>query len=149
MSIICSFFGHRTVREDIRARLYTEIERHITEKNTDTFYVGGYGQFDGMAESILHEIKERRPHISVYLVLAYMPAGTDKESRGKHHLAIYPEGLESVPRKFAITRRNRWIVEQSDYIVGYVSTSWGGAYDALEYAKRKHKCVINLAEGVK
>ncbi len=146
MSIICSFFGHRHVSDGIRAGLYAEIEKHITENKTDTFYVGGYGQFDALAAVILHEMKERYPHISVYRILAYMPTEADGESYGKQHPTLYPEGLETVPRKFAITHRNRWMVRQSDYIIGYVLTGYGGAYEALKYARQQHKCVVNLAE---
>jgi len=146
LAIVCSFFGHRDAGDHIHTALAAEIERHITEYHADTFYVGGYGQFDGMADRILYDMKDRWPHISVYRILAYLPTGVDKNSAEKQHPTIYPEGLETVPRQFAITRRNRWIVEQSEYIIGYVCTSWGGAHEALEYAKRKGKSVINLAE---
>jgi len=149
MAVICSFFGHRNVSESIRAGLYAEIERHITEEKADTFYVGGYGRFDGMAAVILHEIKEKYPHISVYRILAYMPTNADRETYGKQHPTLYPEGLELVPRKFAIAHRNRWIVQQSDHVIGYVKSSYGGAYEALKYARQQHKNITNLAEGVK
>jgi hypothetical protein len=146
MSIICSFFGHRNVSDNLRPALYAEIEKHITDKKVDTFYVGGYGQFDGLASGILHELKERYQHISVYRVLAYMPTDADKDTNGKQHPTLYPEGLETVPRKFAITHRNRWMVQASDYIIGYVQTSYGGACDALKYAEQQHKNITNLAQ---
>lgn len=147
--MICSFFGHRNISNSIRPMLYSEIKNHITDKNVDTFYVGGYGHFDAMASGILHELIEQYPHISVYHILAYIPTGTNKEYCRNQHTTLYPEGLEFVPRKFAITHRNRWMVQQSDCIIGYVQTSYGGAYEALEYAKRKNKSVNNLAEGVR
>jgi hypothetical protein len=49
-----------------------------------------------------------------------------------------------VPSKFAIIKRNEWIVEQSDLIVVYCLRSFGGAYNALKYAKRKNKKIIEL-----
>ena len=144
MPIICSFFGHREISQNIEPELYTEIERHITEKNVDTFYTGGYGAFDFMTEKILNDIKKQFPHISVYRILAYVPAVTDMKNNQKQPLTIYPEGLELVPKRFAITYRNRWMVEWSDYIIGYTANNYGGAYDALKYAGHNKKIITNL-----
>jgi len=143
LPIVCSFFGHRSVYENIRPALYAEIERHITEKNVNTFYVGGYGGFDGMASDILDEIKKRYPKISVFRILAYVPGKKYIEDK---YPTILPEGVELVPPRYAITHRNRWIVQESDYIIAYVQTSYGGAYDALKYARHKGKQTVNLAE---
>ena len=57
-----------------------------------------------------------------------------------------PEGMEFVPKKFAIAHRNRFVVNKSDYIITYVRKTWGGAYEAMQYAKRKKKQVVNLAD---
>ena len=147
MSYICSFFGHRDIYDsDIKTALSIEIARHIAEYNVDTFYVGGYGDFDAMAVGILYEMKERYPHISTYRILAYLPTKSEGENYGKLFPTLFPEGLELVPRKFAISHRNRWIVNQSDYIIAYVAVSYGGAYEALKYAKQKKSAVVNLAD---
>jgi len=145
MSVVCSFFGHRDISSAVRPILYKEIERHIFEKSADTFYIGGYGGFDNMASGILKEMKEKYPHISISLILAYIPTGPDLKIR-THYDTLYPEGLEIVPQKYAITHRNRWIVENSDYVIAYVKSSYGGAYTALKYARQKKKCFVNLAE---
>jgi len=145
MSVICSFFGHRHVSDTIRPLLYKEIERHIIEKNVDTFYIGGYGDFDNMASDVLKEMKEKYPHISISLILAYIPTGPDLRIK-THYDTLYPEGLEFAPKKYAITYRNRWVAETSDYMIAYVALSSGGAYEALKHAKRKNKITINLAE---
>lgn len=59
---------------------------------------------------------------------------------------IFPEGLELVPRRFAITHRNRWMVDQADYVVAYVDHNYGGAAQTLKYAKGKGtKQILNLA----
>ena len=145
MATVCSFFGHRDVGEQIRPALAAEIERHITEHGVDTFYVGGYGNFDNMAAGVLREMKGRYPHISVFRILAYLPTD-NKETGGDQTPTIFPDGLELVHPRYAITHRNRWIVEASDYIIAYVKSGYGGAYDALKYAKRKQKTVVNLAD---
>jgi len=48
--------------------------------------------------------------------------------------------------KGAITKRNRFMVEQCDLVIAWVNHEGGGAYDALKYAKKLHKDIINLCE---
>jgi len=141
------FFGHRDVNIKIRPALYAEIERHITQHKITTFYVGNHGNFDCMSVGILNELKRKYAHIEIVLVCAYLT--TKKKTKYEMNLydsTLYPEGLEDVPQRFAITYRNRWMVEQSDCLIAYVRTSYGGAYTALQYAKRKNKRVTNLAD---
>ena len=146
MNTVCSFFGHRNVSSTIKPVLHAEIENHIIEKNVNVFYVGGYGDFDAMTAGVLRELQNKYSHINIYHILAYIPGKKDEYNIDRDKNTIFPEGLEFVPRRFAITHRNRWIVEQSDYIIGYVLTSYGGAYEALKYAKGKNKSIINLAD---
>ena len=57
---------------------------------------------------------------------------------------VFPEGLESVPPRYAIDRRNRWMLDRSDYVVTYVRNPYGGAAKYKELAIKKHKTVIEL-----
>ena len=57
---------------------------------------------------------------------------------------VYPP-LETVPRRFAISHRNRWMVEVSDVVVAYVLHDWGGAATTLRYAKQKKKKILLFA----
>ena len=144
---ICCFFGHRHTPDKIKPLLYAEIEKHIVEKNVNVFYVGGYGDFDAMSAAALRELQREYPYIRVHRILAYIPGKKDEYHSDSYENTLYPDGLEFVPRKFAITHRNRWIVERSDYIIAYVLLG-GGAYEALKYAERKNKSIVNLAESV-
>ena len=58
---------------------------------------------------------------------------------------VYPP-LEQVSLKFAISKRNEWMISQSDLVIAYVEHSFGGAYQGLHYAQRKGKRIVNLAE---
>ena len=49
-----------------------------------------------------------------------------------------------MPLRFAISYRNKWMIEQSDYVVTYVNHSWGGAAQFKELAEKKGKTVIEL-----
>lgn len=56
---------------------------------------------------------------------------------------IIPESVDGVYHKYAITAKNRWMVERSDLVLAYVHHR-GGAYSAVKYAERLNKKVINL-----
>ena len=57
---------------------------------------------------------------------------------------MLPEGIESVHPHYAISWRNNWMLKQSDYVVTYITHTYGGAYRYAEKARRQKKVVINL-----
>ncbi|MCQ2440539.1 MAG: hypothetical protein MJ076_01410 [Clostridia bacterium] len=57
---------------------------------------------------------------------------------------IYPDGLEKVPRKFAIDRRNRMMIDWSNIVIIYVCYPFGGSAKFREIAEKKGKEIINL-----
>ena len=54
--------------------------------------------------------------------------------------------LSGVNPKSAITKRNRWMVENSDFIVTYVCRDFGGAYSAKKYALKIGKKIFEINE---
>ena len=138
------FFGHRDVTHDIRAKLQFIIEQLRTEEQIYNFYVGHQGQFDSMVYSILKELKVKYPHIRYTVVLAYMPDEHIKEVYGED--TLYPDGLETVPRRFAISKRNDWMIQHSGYAVCYVHKITGGAAKFREKAEKKGLRVIDVLD---
>ena len=136
------FFGHRDVTHDIRTKLQSIIEQLITEEQINSFYVGHQGQFDSMVRSVLKELKVKYPHIRYTVVLAYMPDEHIKEVYGED--TLYPDGLETVPRRFAISKRNDWMIQHSGYAVCYVHKITGGAAKFREKAEKKSLKVIDV-----
>jgi hypothetical protein len=57
---------------------------------------------------------------------------------------MLPEGIETIHPRYAISWRNNWMIKQSDYVVNYITHSWGGAFQYVEKAKRQKKNVINI-----
>ena len=131
----CCFFGHREVTHNIRDKLTSIIEKLITEDGVIDFYVGNQGQFDWMVYSVLKELKAKYPQIRYTVVLAYMPDEHIKELYGED--TLFPDGLESVPKKFAISKRNDWMIRQSGVVVCYVHKITGGAAKFREKAEKK------------
>ncbi len=115
----CKFFGHRDCPEMIKPRLREALVDLITNHDVDMFYVGHQGQFD-----------------------AYVPG--KKTEYDDYSDTMLPEGIESVHPHYAISWRNNWMLRESDYVVTYITHSWGGAYQYAEKARRQKKVVINL-----
>ena len=138
----CTFFGHRDCPEIIKSKLKELLIDLITNHNVDMFYVGNQGRFDAIVRSVLRELKNEYPQIHYAVVLAYMP-GKQTENND-YSDTMLPEGIETVHPRFAISWRNKWMIKQSDYVVTYITHSWGGAAQFAETAKKRQKAVINL-----
>lgn len=136
-----TFCGHREVQEPEKVRkwLYETVSGLIRE-GADVFYLGGYGGFDRMALSVVNKAKEAHPDVRAILVLPYLDRSMDLDA---YDGSVYPP-LEKVPRRFAISRRNRWMVDQADVVVAYVIHEWGGAATTLRYAEAKRKTIMRF-----
>ena len=138
----CCFFGHREVTHNIRDKLTAIIENLITETGVTEFYVGHQGQFDTIVYSVLKELKVKYPQIRYTVVLAYMPDEHIKEVYGGD--TLFPDGMENVPKKYAISKRNDWMIQHSDYAVCYVHKITGGAAKFREKAEKKGLRVVDI-----
>ena len=138
-----TFCGHNDVadREAVERWLYSVCSELIIQ-GADEFYLGGYGGFDHMCAAVLRELKRANPHIRLILVLPYLNSSILTDGYDE---TVYPP-LESVPRRFAISRRNEWMVMEGDAVVAYVTHGWGGAAKTLEYARRKKKKILLFGE---
>ena len=141
--MIVTFCGHREIAQttEVEEWLQTVI-RGLIEQGATTFYLGGYGAFDGLAASVLRKEKKNHPWIELILVLAYL---NGRQDAAGYDGSVYPE-LEKIPRRFAILHRNRWMVQSADVVVAYVLHDWGGAATTLRYAKQKRKRIISYSE---
>ena len=140
----CTFFGHRDCCELDADVLKGAIEALI-RNGVDTFYVGNQGQFDAMVFRALLALKKTYPHISVSVVLAYLPVKKE-ETEPYQDYSIYPEGLETGPKRFAIQRRNLWMIESAagGYCLCYIHHTWGGACKFARRAKSRGLVLVNL-----
>lgn len=141
----CCFFGHRDTPDSIRTKLKSEIESLIVRQNVKKFYVGNHGKFDLMVAGVLKEVKEQFPDIEYEIVLAYLPT-KKKDPLENTQPSVYPEGVEAVPKRFAIDFRNRWMLKNSNFCVAYINYSIGGAFKYFEKAQKRGLNVINLGD---
>ncbi len=132
----CFFIGSRHATIRIKEKLAEAIEKHITEYGVTTFIVGHYGSFDSLVISVLRETKKRHENIKLYLLAPYA-FNQQTENPESFDGIFYPEGLEFVPMRYAIVQANRYMVQQSDYLISYPGVC--NSLKIVEYAQRREK----------
>ena len=141
----CFFIGNREASEEIYLVLYAAVEQHIVEYGVTEFIVGHYGGFDRLAASAVKEAKRFYPEVKLTLLLPYHPAERPIPTPDGFDSTFYPPGMESVPRKIAIVRANRYVVDHVDYLISYAWHPASNARELVEYAqKRQQKSGIQI-----
>lgn len=140
MSIV-TFCGHKEIVDTSTVRAAVdEILCGLVAEGADYFLLGGHGGFDSLAAHAVYDLKRDNPQIHSTLVIPYLNRDYDTKL---YDDSTYPP-LEGVPLKFAISKRNEWMVDQADVVVAYVKHSWGGAAATLRYAESKKKRIIRI-----
>ena len=146
------FFGHRYIADfrKVERSLENTIRKIIENKRSVEFLVGRNGDFDQMVSSTVRRLKREMQADNCYLVLMlpYATAEYVKNEKSFHDYYDEVEICEASERshpKGAITARNRYMVQRSELVVCCVEKQYGGAYNAVKYAKQIGKSIINLA----
>lgn len=144
VEMIITFIGHSNSSE--KEKLTIGVLEEIVKDNDVEFFLGGYGSFDEHAINIALQYKEKHENAKIifvtpYIYKNYFLIGGMKRKADE---IIYPE-IEKVPKRLAIIRRNEWMIEKADVVIAYVKYSFGGARMSYDYAFRKNKKIINLA----
>ena len=136
----CFFIGHREAPDSLLPQLSAEIERHITEYGVTEFVVGKYGHFDTLAAKCVKAAKKRHPEGTLTLLLPYHPYDHPIPTPPGFDETFYPPGMETVPKRAAIIRANRYMVEHSDYLIAYAWHPASNAWELVEYAQKRERC---------
>lgn len=140
----CTFFGHRDCTEAIQPALQDAIHHMISHQGVNHFYVGHQGKFDQMAFSALQALEHSFPWIRYEIVLAYLPQKENWREESWLAHTMLPDGIEQVPKRFAIVYRNNWLLEHADHIIAAIDHPWGGAAQFVRKAERMGKQVLHL-----
>lgn len=148
--MIITFCGHSNYlyNNNVEQRLISLIH-DVSKGEAVSFYLGGYGNFDILALKCAKSYKLYQPNSKLIFVTPYINKWLNdrKELLLKNYdEIIYPE-IETTPLKYAITKRNEWMVNKSDILICYVNTHYGGAYKTLLYAHSRNKSYVNLYTG--
>ena len=113
----CFFIGHRETPDRVYPTLLETIERHIAEYGVSEFVVGQYGNFDRLVIRALSQAKRAHPDITLMLMTPYYPVNRKADLPESFDALFYPPDLETVPKRLAIIRANRYMVERSDFLI--------------------------------
>lgn len=137
----CTFFGNADTPSEVKIRLREEVIKLIENRGVDRFYVGNHGNFDKMALAVLKELSAVYPHIDYCVVYAYFPQDCEDFLH-----TVYPEGIETVPKRFAINYRNKWMICHSDIVITFVRNTFGNAAKFKKTAEKLDKEIIEIQE---
>lgn len=139
--MICTFIGARdtpfTLREHIKKAVVNLIFKGVYE-----FCVGNNGNFDHMVQSVLFELRSEY-NIKFDIVLSYID---EVALIGNQAFTIYPEELANVPKRFAISKRNDYLLKKSNIVICYVNNTYSNSYKFTQKALKKGYTVINLSK---
>lgn len=147
-----SLFGHRIIDDSqtVEQKLYELLRIIISRGDRDVeFLVGRNGDFDLIATSVIRRLKKEINSENVFLTLV-LPYETAELRNNTEAFENYYDSIEiseaSADKnfKYAITARNRDMIDRSDTVVVYVKNQSGGAYQSLRYAEKNDKRIINL-----
>ncbi len=150
--MIISFAGHRFIydKTNVKNMVKEKIKTCVSNEDGIYFYLGGYGDFDNLCATACREVKAEFPRAELVYVTPYLTLNEQKRINEMLKLRLYDSiiypPIEKTPPKYAISKRNEWMMKNSDIVIAYVKKSYGGAYNSISIAKRSGKKVINLYE---
>ncbi len=134
----CSFAGHSKIYQDnVSELVYAQAEFLIQKRNVAEFWLGNYGDFDRICTGVLLQLKKIYD-IRIFLIVPYL---TNYKKYDGIYIADIPP---NTPPHLKILKANHYMVDNSDYLICFVNTTWGGAAKTLEYAKKRNIEIISL-----
>lgn len=145
-----SLFGHKEIDnlKRLEDQLVPIIKELLQTKPYVSFLIVRNGEFDEYAASFI-KIARREvggENSDITLVLPYTVKDMEYY-KAYYDSIIIPDILYRAHVKKAITLRNRFMIDCSDLVIVYVEKDFGGAYNAMKYAIKANKRLINLFTG--
>ena len=146
--MIITFCGHSKFQptKDYENKILEFLESTVGDQYTE-MYLGGYGEFDSFAYNCCKKYKQAHPNILLVFITPYMTLEYQKNKleyqSTRYDAIIYPE-IENRPLKFAITYRNRWMVDKADHVICAIDHEYGGAFKTYTYAQSAKKPIFNI-----
>ncbi len=148
----CCFFGHRKIEitNTLIKKLYNTLEKHIVEKQVNTFLFGSKSQFDVLCYQIVSELKEKYNFIKRVYVRAEFPHINDDYASyllEYYEDSYFPNNIIKAGRAIYI-ERNYEMINKSKFCLIYFNDNYvlskSGTKLAYNYAIRKQRVIINM-----
>ena len=131
----CFFIGHWDAPESIYDMLLTVVEHHISEYGVTDFVVGRYGSFDRLAARAVLEAKRNHADVTLTLLMPYYRTDANPLPDGFDG-SLFPDGLETVPKRAAILRANQYMIHHCDYLIAYDAGQIGNTRKLVTEARK-------------
>lgn len=147
--MIVTFCGHAqyTESKEDEQKILSLFAEIIGDRYAE-LYLGGYGSFDAFARKCGKQYQQAHPNIRLIFITPYITVEYQRNHldhlKDLYDEILYPN-LENKPLKFAISYRNKWMIEQADFVVAYITHAWGRAFQTYKHAIRKKKPLYNLS----
>ncbi len=149
----CCFTGHRelskTEEKQILAPLSDKIQQMIT-KGVTVFRNGGALGFDTIAALTVLSLKQKHPEIKLYIDAPHKHQSSKWSVYDKNLYEYILERADCVTyvsesyQNGCMQKRNRYMVDNSDFVIAYVKRPSGGSYYTACYAESIDKEVVYL-----
>jgi uncharacterized phage-like protein YoqJ len=150
----CCFTGHREIPEEVTEQLIRRVTAQIKDlyaRGVRTFLAGGAVGFDTLSAQTVIQCRDAGMDIRLTLVI---PCRDQASRWTQEDIAVYERVKELADDIICLSehyyrgcmqRRNRYLVDNSDVCVCYLTKATGGTAYTVKYAERKGKTVLNLA----
>ena len=152
--LTCCFTGHRNLPteaiEQITLRLNNAVENLIKEGVTH-FLCGGARGFDLIAAALIFSKKEMGADLRLDFILPCRDQDTfwsEREKKLYHCLLSEADGvtyLSDAYRPGCMKRRNRYLIDHSDYCIYALLHDNSGTWQTVQYARKNGLHMISVA----
>ncbi len=142
-----AFIGHRYTENDreIEKELEEILLKLLRSHEYVEFQLGRNGDFDILAASCIRRVRKAFGGESSTMTLVLPYRVKDMADFEKYYDAIFiPEEAAKSHPKASITKRNKWLAENSDLLIAYVHRENGGAYTCLKMAEKAGIEIIRI-----
>ena len=150
----CCFTGHRMIskaeQEQFVPKLKEELYNLVKNEGVAVFRNGGALGFDTITALLVIELKKEFPDIKLLIDAPHK----NQSARWKEFdRVVYDYILKNADRITYLSEeyfegcmqyRNRYMVNNSDFVIAYIKRARGGAYYTASYAESEDKKVIYI-----
>lgn len=152
MEVYCvSFFGHREIENHlhIEKELEKVIAHLLCHHSYVEFLIGRDGEYDQLVSSTIRRCKRciRSDNSAHIWVLPYFTAEYRDNEQYYHDYydeIVICDASATTHFKGAYQKRNREMIDKSNLVIFCIQHESGGAWQTMQYAKRKGNPYLNL-----
>uniref|UniRef100_A0AB39C751 DprA-like DNA processing chain A n=1 Tax=Bacillus phage KoopaTroopa TaxID=3234046 RepID=A0AB39C751_9CAUD len=132
-------------------KLRSIIEMYINRRGINTFISGMALGIDIWSAQIILALKKKYPHIKLVCAIPcdeQWKKWKDQDIETWHKVVEQADYVHYVSEEpytaWCMNARNRWMVDNSSYVIGVWDGTTGGTYDCLKYAVKRDRSIMHL-----